>query len=717
MDVYKEWAHELLDYELSVIPLNGKRPIVGEWSKYCDTLPTEQKVSEWISEFPRSNIGLCMGEASGLVALDVDIENDEKLVNLIKDIFPASMACKKSHKGWTWFYKWTGQRKSVITFQGFGIIDVLGSGSQCMLPPSFHEKLNGPCTWDGPPLHQCLDELEEFNDDWVIRMQEVLNSLGKGIKPHSGPSGRNNALKGLVSAMLSRGESVEKVVQEVIYQDKKWFNKKGLFADKSEFGGKANPELNAFNFVTNIAKSVATFRISEGKSAFAKKDEPDMSAYPNKDTGFYKVTEKGDQPQYNELKDYVINTMNFTSTDMSNYIYRNNYYKVISPIGVDLLIRDLTNKKALGYSLNNFRKALITDAYKEEDELVYDERLEGLLNVGNGMLDIKSKKLRKHDPDYFFTYKLDHSYDPHADCPKWKAYLENIFEDNPELVDISAEIFGYCILGGDPFIHKAFVLLGTGGNGKSTWLSVLQELIGKRNFSSVSMKLIDKPFSAVQIQNKLCNITDESPKSIIDSEAFKAITGGGYITAAFKGRDEFTFKPNCRLLFSANHMPKFNDSSAGMLRRFYFIPFNKSFLGRKAKKGIHLEFMDELPGILNWALEGLERLLSRPGQDLPEIDAQRDLMSEYRQQDDTIYYWVRNYIFPDDENKAGYKPAYLYNSYKLDMESDGRKAKSKMAFYKDFSTIIENEFSDCKFKTKSGPMYRNIKYKPDSAIP
>lgn len=700
MQIFKNHAEEIADYNLSVMPLNGKKPVLNGWQKYCKEMPTDSEIQRWVSEYPDANIGLCCGPSSGIVAVDVDT-TDENMAALIKSIFPPSPAKKISKKGWTWFYTHPGMRKVAIKYCGMSVLDILGDGSQCMIPPSIHPETGKPCTWEGLSLWECLDDLPEFDVKWIDEIKKTLATLGGAIQKGAAPNGRNDTHKKIVSAMYSRGEKIDDIIREIIIHDRNWFPDRPLFSDSTEFAGRDDAYMNAMQFATNIIKAVGDYRISQGKSSKVSVNSAEESKFPHLDSGFY---DKDGVPQYEEFCSYVTNKYHFISTDIASFVYDGGIYKSLTSLGVENLIVKLTKNKTKPTQIANFKRLLLARAYQEIDDL--EGQVDGLINLSNGILDVKKRKLLSHSPRFFFTYKLDHIYDPLTKCPKWLDYLDFIFQGNKHLIDTSSEIFGYCMSGSSPWLHKSFCLMGSGRNGKSTWLAVLQEMIGSKNFSTVAMDQLNKPFAMVGMYGKLCNIRDESPKGIIDPEAFKTVVGGGYVTAAYKGKDEFQYKPIARLVFSANEVPRFSDSSTGMIERLYFIPFRRYIDVKERVRDFHKKFAGELSGILNWALEGLARLEKRGY--LIETETQNEVLDEFRQNDDSVYYWVKNYIEFNPLMEKKWSKEEIFSRYKMDMERDGKRPKNKITFCRDLKNLLPDE---CDGKTgSSGRFFHKIAY-------
>ena len=424
--------------------------------------------------------------------------------------------------------------------------------------------------------------------------------------------------------------------------------------------------------------------------------------YPNINNGFMSFGQDGGKgPQYYELAAYMVKELGLKTIGNYNWIYDIDagHYKLITDQMLEKKIIELTQEKAKPSWLSSFFK--VAKAKSQIERSIF-ESPPSCLNVANGVLDIKRKILVDHDKSFNFKYITPIKYDPNAKCPTFMDFLNFVFEGNQELINVTGEIFGYCLLGGDPFLHKSIVLLGDGRNGKSTWLHVLRKLLGDDNCSSVSMGLLNKPFSAVRLDGKLANITGELPTGKLDSELFKSAVGGEYITAAHKGKDEYGLHVRSRFIFACNDMPKFGDATTGMWEKLYIIPFNRYIREDERDPGIFTRLETELPGVLNFALDGLAVLLKR--QKLPKIQAVQDLMTEYREESDSVYDYFNEKVIVD--NKYQYDRILnkkLHNHYALFCSGNGRHAVNDNQFSKRLRRILkEREMLNVTVKTGKG---------------
>ncbi len=232
------------------------------------------------------------------------------------------------------------------------------------------------------------------------------------------------------------------------------------------------------------------------------------------------------------------------------------------------------------------------------------------INFNNGMYNIYSKKLERHDPKFLSTIRIAINHNESAKCPIFKKFLHDLMQGDEERILLSEEVIGYCITT-LKCIQKGFFFYGTGGNGKSKFADVISNLCGKQNVSNMPLEVLGTRFGAETLPNKLVNISPENEfnRKYMNTSTFKSITGGDtmYIDAKHKtgkSRDVFA-----KLISLLNKLPDTNDTSNGYFRRVLIIPFYNVFNGENDDKEIVDKLLNELEGILIVALDGLSRLI------------------------------------------------------------------------------------------------------------
>lgn len=235
-----------------------------------------------------------------------------------------------------------------------------------------------------------------------------------------------------------------------------------------------------------------------------------------------------------------------------------------------------------------------------------------LISVKNGILNVKTVELSEHKPNPIFIQQLPVEWNPNASCPNVKKFLSEIL--SPEDSSVIQEIVGYCLLRNYP-LAKAVMFLGEGNNGKSTLLRLISSLLGEDNIATPSLHdLLSDRFAKAELYGKLANIHADIPaKKLGATGAFKMLTGQDLIYAQEKHKKPFTFRNYAKLLYSTNELPATDDTSEAFWRRWILLKFPNQFPEGDPKTDPNildkLTTPEELSGFLNWALEGLSRLL------------------------------------------------------------------------------------------------------------
>jgi len=233
-----------------------------------------------------------------------------------------------------------------------------------------------------------------------------------------------------------------------------------------------------------------------------------------------------------------------------------------------------------------------------------------ILNLKNGLLDLRTFELKKHTPKFLSTIQLPVEYDPNARSDLWqKVVSEDLY---PEDIPVLQESFGYALYP-ENVAQKMIILLGQGANGKSLVLRVLEALIGKEHVANVSPQEIENNrFAVSQLFGKLVNIYPDLPAFALQSTGkLKALVSGDSLTIEEKFKKPFSFRNRAKFFFSANILPKVSDDTRAFYRRIIIINFAKTFDESTADPTLYEKLTNEkeLSGILNWALEGLKRLM------------------------------------------------------------------------------------------------------------
>jgi putative DNA primase/helicase len=237
----------------------------------------------------------------------------------------------------------------------------------------------------------------------------------------------------------------------------------------------------------------------------------------------------------------------------------------------------------------------------------------GVFDLGE-FLNHSPDVMTPHSPNFFATTCLPYNYDPNAKCSQWTEFIEKMQPDEA-VRNLIQEWFGYNLIF-DTVYEKFLLFVGEGANGKTVFCVVLRTLLGETNVSAVGLEAFSatRTFPLAATVGKLANIVEELNEVDRTAEGeLKKFVSGGLMTVERKHRDPFEFRPSARLTFATNVLPKFVDRSDGLWRRMLLIPCTVQIKNeREQNKRLidpkYWEVLGELPGIFNWALDGLMRL-------------------------------------------------------------------------------------------------------------
>jgi putative DNA primase/helicase len=232
-----------------------------------------------------------------------------------------------------------------------------------------------------------------------------------------------------------------------------------------------------------------------------------------------------------------------------------------------------------------------------------------MVNLLNGMLDLETGELEPHDKEYYSTVQIPIAFDPDAECPRFLQFLGELFRDNPTKARTLQDFSGYCLCN-RIFIHKCLFLIGNGSNGKSTFINILNRIVGKENVSAIELHQLSNRFLLSHLKDKMLNVSTEvETSSQIESNIFKQIISGDLVQVDVKYKDPFSFRPTAKHIFSMNEIPIITDRTYAFARRLILVTFNQQFTGSDEDKHLEEKLTEELPGILNWCLLGLTNVL------------------------------------------------------------------------------------------------------------
>lgn len=416
---------------------------------------------------------------------------------------------------------------------------------------------------------------------------------------------------------------------------------------------------------------------------YAAKKETRQTAEENGLPDWYEMTERGGlRFRPGILADFLVKEVAAFYSTGAFYAYENGVYRIRSDLWAANKVREYM---LVGSATQN----AITDCawqWRIQIDKALDEINANpfVINLKNGLYNVLDGSMKPHTPDFYSTVQIQAAYDPDAKCPAFLQYLDGVL-DEPEIY-LMQEILGYFLVPLNK-AQKSFVLVGAPNAGKSTILSVVQDiLLGRENVSNIPWQGLGDRFNKAELFGKLANIFADLPtKAIEDNGFFKAVTGEDYISAERKNKDPFSFRPYARFLFSCNEIPRnYGDRSDGFYRRLIIIRFSHSVPKAKRDPNLLEKLATERDGILCWALAGLHRLIAQKYQ-FTETESTAEELRRYRIESNSALLFVEECCVVEPDAVSVREE--VFDRYREYCARNGLRAMSQTNFNKDIEGI------------------------------
>lgn len=323
---------------------------------------------------------------------------------------------------------------------------------------------------------------------------------------------------------------------------------------------------------------------------------------------------------------------------------------------------------------NNLLKQFLTDGFLAAPTYTSKEIL---INLQNGTYEISRGigRLRDFDPKDFLTYQLPFEYDKNAEYKLFKAYLNKVLPDM-ESQQVLQEFMAY-IFTPEMNLEKCLVLLGSGQNGKSVFFNIMCAILGEQNVLNYQMASFTHEYKRAKLLNVLLNYSSEKGNDL-EVDIFKALISGEPLQAREPYGQSFTVRNKVRFVINANELPKETEQSDAYFRRFLIVPFEVKISEEEKDPNLAAKIIErELPGVFNWILEGLDRLVFN--QKFTDCKKSTKAVEEFRKSSDSVALFVEECnIMPDSETKTALKD--LYQDYKSFCTDDNYRPFAKRRF-------------------------------------
>jgi putative DNA primase/helicase len=311
-----------------------------------------------------------------------------------------------------------------------------------------------------------------------------------------------------------------------------------------------------------------------------------------------------------------------------------------------------------------------------------------IVAVGNGLLEVETRRLLVHSPIFFNQTAVPFDYDENASEPTcFLDFLDALWPDEPAAPDVLGEWFGY-VISGRLDLHKILLMVGPTRGGKGAIARILTALIGRANVAGPTLNSLGGEFGMAPLIGKSLAVISDArfvgKNSNIVVERLLSISGEDTLTVNRKYRDQWTGKLPSRLHVISNELPKLGDASTAIVGRIVLLPLSLSWLG-KEDHSLESKLHAELPGILNWSLDGLERLVDNDGR-FSRVESAEEAIVAMRDLASPVAAFVREKC-----EKGANKDIIidvLYAAYKEWCEDNGHVKPTKQTFGRDLRAVV-----------------------------
>jgi len=657
----KEYFKYYILRGLQVFPCgcNKKSPLTTNGFK--DASSDKQVINDWWDKHPDANIGLPTGKTNNLVVVDVDVKNDADGMASLKQLqdecgeFDTRVVHTPSG-GLHFYFKYPQDVDTIKNRTNMKPgIDIRADGGYVIAPGS---SINGnyyefnDADKEITELPKKLLELltsrrvganSNFDAEYKVSAGEVMYGVEQGS--------RNHSVFRLASKL--RGDDVPREVAE----------NQILIASHN-----CNPPL---------PESEALRCLDSAYSLY----QPNPKNPTDAGNAIRLVKLFGDDIRYvYEFKKWMHWDGSRWLFDEDGYMYRlaKETARSISQEAAnetDESRRRMLLQHALKSENKQQLDSMIQVAKTEEGITISQSNIDQdkyLLGVVNGVVNLRTGGLIDKSKESMITKRCGATFDHNAKCPQWLNFVNEITDGNKELANYLKKSVGYSLTG-ETKEHLFFFLHGNGANGKSVFVNIIQDMLGDYSMQTPVSTIMTR--GKGNINNDIARLrgarfvatTETDEGSRFNESEIKLITGGDMISARFLHKEYFDYRPQFTLWISGNHKPVPGDSYS-IWRRLILIPFDVRFSEDKQDKNLTDKLRSELPGILNWAIDGCLEWQDE-GLTTPKIIL--DATKEYQTEMDRINSWMEDCCSNNASNHNSVKASDLYKSYKRWADDNG----------------------------------------------
>jgi putative DNA primase/helicase len=339
--------------------------------------------------------------------------------------------------------------------------------------------------------------------------------------------------------------------------------------------------------------------------------------------------------------------------------------------------------RGVGVSQNKVRSL---ESMLEDDLGVTDRQIMSLyeeqrkyVSLRNGLFNLETMKLERHRSDLYLTTQLDFNYNEDALCSTFNRYMRSslVYPDtcraDDSLYTLVMEALGYSMTARTD-LKASFWLVGQKDSGKSTFIALIKGIMGNLHTTIDLTQLgVNRFLLAGIVGKRVITFTEASSSTVLPDAIYKTLTGGSdEVYADVKNREPISFRPEAKVWWAMNEMPRVTDRSGATMRRIHIIPFNRSIPEKERIANLEARLMAERAGIFNEMITYYRRLKNAGEFDPCEQSESRRKL--YISENDTESTFVEERCERHDSYKV--KSSALYAEYKSWCEEFGFKPKN-----------------------------------------
>lgn len=769
---------------LPAIPLRPaqKMPIPNAWQTFATVLPDPETQTDWLARYGDGNIGLVLGPQSGMVALDIDTE-DEALISVIRSVAPTPVWIRRGKKGAVWMYKFSGEKTSRIKGDdGQTIVEILSTATQVVLPPSIHPDTRQPYVADGDLL-QVKDRLPSLPPDFETQLRTALIGAGVRLQTRGAvkittwvPSGgRDSAMVGVCGLLAREVVKGERTLKEALSEAQQWV----IGYTENVVGDAMDPSKASAKVLEFLRRDIVeqgrvlppgwSFGMSDQEILEAKQyfgEDTEEWTYEHYIDHLTKVFSETPREATSERADIIEGVLvklakaqhlpDMKKDIIVNFIASANA-RVVTTTALRKRLRELCTPRQLGENHTSVARMMIEElqrygevrwdgsafyqwagshwrelqnaqifsllanefghmpaARRSSDHRGIVDVMKALVPFGLANVDIPGiafangylttdLELVAHDPRYGNRYCMSYRYAPNEGAPlKLMALLQACWGHRPDYaqqVQALREAIASMLFNVSWRYARAICLYGVNQSGKSTVKNIIEGLVPTNQVSKVPPHDWGDKFLPTGMLGKLLNFCGElSETEMIAGDRFKSIVEGEEINGQLKGGQIFKFKPTAAQWFASNHLPRTRDTSAGFIRRWLILNFDRRVSDKQKIEGLaNMILAEEAEAILAWAIPAIQDLMTNHDYTLPAGHYRH--AEEMAQYNNSVRFYLRagglRLVPVDPEKPTAPRPVIvestLYSAYWLYCKTSARCEPVKQNRFRDIMTELSYE--------------------------